>query len=390
MPEESRASSQSGSRSGSFGDEEFEIGEGRSLPSLLFVTSTDALSEIIGLSQTSVILSSLRKSGFRVFDALAKGLTAHAAAEQVRSKGYMQGIKGVVLLGGFAVVPSNRLDVLDAQLKKVIDLTELNDGDDFVVWNDDVYGDVDGDRIAELPVSRIPDAESADFLETVLRASNKRTSGNWAGLRNVARPFADDAWKILSNGSKLLTSEPVSTEHLRMADNLAADANYLMLHGAASDATRFWGERLNHGNGDRYVEAFDVDTVPGGTLLAFAGCCWGGLSSNQPAKTTTGSSGLESRTPENSIALKYLASGARAFVGCTGSHYSPEGNGNYFGAPMHRAFFLEWSTGKPPALALFNAKRTYALGIPHEFSDPVSIAIEKKILLQFTCLGLGW
>jgi hypothetical protein len=93
-----------------------------------------------------------------------------------------------------------------------------------------------------------------------------------------------------------------------------------------------------------------------------------------------------------SMALKFLSAGALAFVGCTGSHYSPEGTDtSYYGGPMHKAFWSHYSNGLPPAEALFRAKADYIAGIPHRgTADPVDKARELKILRQFTCLGLGW
>jgi hypothetical protein len=89
--------------------------------------------------------------------------------------------------------------------------------------------------------------------------------------------------------------------------------------------------------------------------------------------------------------LRFLAGGARAFVGCTGAHYSPrEEPFGYFGGPFHQAFWRRIARGEPPASALFETKRDYLEGIPHRRQDPLAVAIERKIWHQFTCLGLGW
>ena len=91
------------------------------------------------------------------------------------------------------------------------------------------------------------------------------------------------------------------------------------------------------------------------------------------------------------MALSYLHAGARAFVGCTGTHYSPTVPPyNYFGGPMHTAFFRRLLAGSGPAQALFDAKVEYASGLPHGQNSSVGRAIEFKIWKQFTCLGLGW
>ena len=91
------------------------------------------------------------------------------------------------------------------------------------------------------------------------------------------------------------------------------------------------------------------------------------------------------------MALTYLQQGARAFVGCTGVHYSPVNQRFYhYGEPMHHLFFEELQAGKPPAVALHDAKQRYVVGIPYGPRDVRSQAIEYKIWRQFTCLGIGW
>ena len=91
------------------------------------------------------------------------------------------------------------------------------------------------------------------------------------------------------------------------------------------------------------------------------------------------------------MAVAYLRAGALAFLGCTGSHYSPgQEPYGYFGRPMHDAFWTSLANGKAPAEALFAAKKEFARLMPHGRTDPFSRAVEVKILRQYTCLGLGW
>jgi len=97
------------------------------------------------------------------------------------------------------------------------------------------------------------------------------------------------------------------------------------------------------------------------------------------------------KTSDQSIALTYLKSGALAFIGCTGTHYSPGKQPyNYYGQPLHDLFWSNIKAGQAPALALFNARKKYSVGIPHRLADAYSVAIELKIFRQFCCLGLGW
>ena len=112
---------------------------------------------------------------------------------------------------------------------------------------------------------------------------------------------------------------------------------------------------------------------------------------NPPAGRFTPGQSLGIKTDDESIALAFLTRGARAFIGCTGSHYSPTVKPyGYFGGPMHEAFWRQTYAGKAPAEALFNAKIEYLKGLPHGQTSVPLRAIEFKILRQYTCLGLGW
>jgi hypothetical protein len=174
---------------------------------------------------------------------------------------------------------------------------------------------------------------------------------------------------------------------------VVAKSIYFMLHGSDTDTTCFWGERAGGGG---VVEAIRVPNVPdpcGGTV--FAGCCWGALAGRESALRHDPQTPQQPLTPAQSIALSFLLAGARAFVGCTGAHYSPVSEDpnaslNYFGAPMHDAFWAHYRANEAPAEALFNAKMDYIGAMPHGRTSPEEQAIEYKILRQFTCLGLGW
>ena len=91
------------------------------------------------------------------------------------------------------------------------------------------------------------------------------------------------------------------------------------------------------------------------------------------------------------MALSALMGGAIAFIGCTGVHFSPGQAGGFFGGPMHLAFWEELTQrNRPPAEALFEARRIYLANMPHGRRLPLELGIERKIYKQFTCLGLGW
>lgn len=358
---------------------------GDALPKLLFVTSQAGLTRKIGAAETQAVLASIRARGGTILDTLADQSTSAAAAlDEVKKKLLTDNYVGVVLLGGYDVVPPVRLDTLDPALRAQLP-RPTGDSDNFIVWSDAEYGDTDDDALPELPVSRVPDGGSADFIRKLLRSGPAAGRSSF-GLRNRARPFADGIYRLLNTSAAMLCSEPAAPQTLNSAD-LQSSNVYLMLHGSDRDATRFWGE-----DDLGTCEAINLGNVPGtmgGTV--FTGCCWGALLSDDTAFRIPAGAVPRPLAINASLALSLLNAGARAFVGCTGTHYSPTvAPYGYFGGPLHEAFWRELLAGKGPAQALFDAKAAYMGAFPHGRSHAVEMAIEMKIFHQYTCLGLGW
>jgi hypothetical protein len=203
------------------------------------------------------------------------------------------------------------------------------------------------------------------------------------GIRNSARPFAQAVFDVIPGQEQLLVSEPTVPSQLNSAA-ISKPNVYFMLHGDYRNSTAFWGE-----DADGAIVAVDVNGLPSsGIGLAFAGCCWGALTVSEPA--FLGEAGPTPRMMERSMALLVLKAGASAFVGATGVHYSPGQAGDFFGGPLHTAFWKEIAAGRAPAEALFNARSAYLMGLPHGRTSLFDLAVERKIYKQFTCLGLGW
>lgn len=359
-------------------DARWRLAGGRTLPPLSFVTSMARLRGNIGAGNLAMLQSDFAAAGHALIDVgnAANALPAvHAASA---------GKAGIVIVGGYDVLPSFRFDVLPPALRAQIGATNTGDDDDFVVWSDQPYADVDGDGMADIPVSRVPDGRSIDFLRTLLGVGVRALPANRFGLRNSARPFADQPFRKLSGNQAMRVSAPVANTAYSPAD-VDRSAVYIMLHGAADDATAFWGE-----DAGRLTTAMTVGNIGSAAgAVVLAGSCWGALIVEETARSNAAT--VTPRTAGRSIALRFLAGGARAFVGCTGTHYSPMGNvPAWFGGPMHTAFWSHIARGKAPAQALFDAKVDYVAGMPHGRTLATELAIEYKILRQFTCLGLGW
>jgi hypothetical protein len=359
-------------------DAAWRLAGGRQLPALLFVTSFQRLRGNIGSGNLAMLLSDFTAAGQKLIDVGTNTNTlaaVHAAA---------QGKTGIVLVGGYDVLPAYKFDVLPPQLRAEVGMSDTGDDDEFIVWSDQPYADVDGDGMADIPVSRVPDGRSIDFLRTGLGTGVRPQPASRFGLRNSARPFATDVYKKLGGTDALRVSAPsLSGSYTSSAVNRSGV--YIMLHGAADDGTAFWGE--DSGQMTTAMTLSNVSDVK--DAVVFAGCCWGALIVEETARSNPPS--VTPRHVGNSLAMRFLGGGARCFIGCTGTHYSPMGNvPGWYGGPMHTAFWTHVAAGKPPARALFDAKVDYVAGMPHGRTLATERAVEFKILRQFTCLGLGW
>jgi beta-lactamase superfamily II metal-dependent hydrolase len=357
-----------------------QLGDGRTLPPLLFVTDRARLAQRIGQSEADAVVSAIQAAGKPIVNARADRLLAETRKVLSRDGD----LEGVVILGGYDVVPSQIVNTLPRELAEL----RIRDRDRLQVWGDDGYGDREGDGVPELPVSRVPDGGSSRMLWASLTAAEPAAlRRERSGIRNIRRPFADAVYKGLPGRVPLYTSEP--TVPNLPPFRLAGDVLYLMLHGSASDTSVFTGED-DHGDFPIALSASDVpEPCP---PIVFTGCCYGALIAQTRARDAQPGEVVPSRSVSESIALTCLARGANAFIGCTGVHYSPlQAPLTYFGEPMHRGFLTHLLGGKPASRALWSAKVDYAAGIPHRpGARAEEIAYEHKILRQYTCLGLGW
>lgn len=358
--------------------EQHPLARGRKVPPLLFVTDRQRLERKIGTTGYQRVRQLIGDGNQKILE------VANAASpfSEIRRAG--ADAAGVVILGDADVVPSLIYDVLPPDIRRRVDAH--GDPDRFVVWSDQLYGDLDGDSLADVPVSRVPDCGSADFLLKCLTAGDRRDAPAKFAVRNAQRPFAANIFSTMPGNGAMLISGPDSTRSVAPG-HFSSAGLYFMLHGSDSDATRYWGE-----DAGLSVEALNLDAVPsadGATVVT--GCCWGALTVGQVASRATDHWAVSPRNPQSSLALHFLDKGALAYLGCTGAHYSPlAGRLDYFGEPMHRGIWNAYTMGASPAKALFDAKRAYINGMPHGRQTATEWAIEYKILRQYTCLGLGW
>jgi hypothetical protein len=225
------------------------------------------------------------------------------------------------------------------------------DGD--TLYTDDVYADFTGDDVIDVPIARIPDGGSLDLLIRQLDGKCTPKPGAF-GLGNKNRQYAGPIMDIFDDEGDVYWSAPYTPDDISVGD-VDVEHVYFILHGSDADTSVWWGENAI------WPVAFKVSLAYSQGII-LTGACYGAY--------------IIGKTPADSICLRFLRSGAKAFIGCTGSHYStPTTETNYAGPLFHRLFFEHLMTGKKPSQAFFRAKRDY--------SPEADMAVEQKILHEF-------
>ena len=370
------ASGDGGTRTPGITSAHLQIAPGRTLPNLLIVTDRTRLAANVGAALADQAIRSFQALGKTVIESLPS-TDAQACITRVRGVLQQPGARyaGVLLLGGYDVVPSQIFDSLSPPLRQAAQA--FGDDDQFIIWSDWGYGCIDGDDDPEIPVSRILDGHSAQTLIGALGAALPAPRERF-GLRNIKRPYADEVFQRVTGSRGMLTSRPTRSDGLNPAHVTGSQHLYFMLHGNHADTAHFSGED----NGS-YPVAFSLDNVPASlTGVVFTGCCWGALGVGQRALDVLQGAPLRPVTAANSLATRMLQAGVCGFIGCTGTHYSPTGK------PMHDEFWKAINSGLAPAPALFQARQEFL----RSFRDTSlgDLPLKMKIYHQYTCLGIGW
>ena len=128
-----------------------EVGAGAKL---LLVTTRSGLSANIGRVEASQLLDALGRGNQTLLDLDQDAPRPSAAGDVVVAvqralvagpRGGGGSFDGVVLVGGPDIVPMLRLDTLSPDLRPTFGGRVLDREDDFFVWSDDLYGDLDDD-----------------------------------------------------------------------------------------------------------------------------------------------------------------------------------------------------------------------------------------------------
>ena len=221
------------------GRDDFRFANGRRLnKNLLFITHSARFASNIGQSEAQRVLAEIRRAGMSVIEIPDNAATAEQAVEPILHELSGRQYDGAVVLGGYDVVPPQRLDVLDPGVRQRLENLppERQPEDRFIVWSDDLYGDSDGDRLPNIPVSRIPDGHLASVVFAALGADAPRLPQKF-GVRNVKRPFAETVYPLVPGaGANLNVSAPFGPNNV--TPGMGTGAAYFMLHGSDTAPSR--------------------------------------------------------------------------------------------------------------------------------------------------------
>jgi hypothetical protein len=257
---------------------------------------------------------------------------------------------------------------------------------DYVV-TDDVYVNLDGDehQIPDMPVARIPSSDDAALLLTQLGENQPQPSTAFAFVNEAFRGVTEGQLEVINSITPLTLyySPPTMDDKVPQTNQKTARFIYILLHGIGSFTEKWSGEiqkwtpldpndPLTQYTVEEKGFPASLTTATAGApgAVVNTGACFGGYTLD----TVMGST---HKTRDNSLALDFLATGSRSFVGST--YTSVLGPFTEVGDPPEMATGFEilfWQgikAGQTPIDAFFSAKaeygrlvvERYAIGTPN-------------------------
>jgi hypothetical protein len=190
------------------------------------------------------------------------------------------------------------------------------------------------------------------WLTNLMKSVQKNGFNNFGYSAEVWRKASIEVFQEIGSPKDLLTSPPIELpERIKQtALNIEGELGYFNLHGLA-DTGEWYGQRdsTNSSSGPDYPIALRTQDVLSGCNtpeIIFSEACYG--------------ANILDKTTEDSLALKFLASGSRALIGSTvmsyGSISTPLNAADLLGI----SFWKNLNAGFPVGDALRRAKIYYA------------------------------
>lgn len=288
----------------------------------------------------------------------------------------------------------------------------INDARDLTGWDlpadwypsDDPYGDLDGDQwtTPDLAVARIPSSDDATLLLTQL-GNNVPPDGHGFALINQKRRVAGGAVIEAMNtgfGVDVAYSPPETPDEFAAGPGQDARYLYVLMHGIGVITNTWWAdiESWTPKNaadpiGEWTVEAYGPEPQRPSVVLQAdigsngvisVGACYG-------AWTLDTIRAPQHKTADNSLALHFLKSGARAFVADTHISYSwALGQSPLFGRTGFETVFWKYvGSGWSPIDAFQQAKVEMSKAIDAwiQSGDAASAQYDIKTLHYMVYLG---
>jgi Peptidase family C25 len=277
--------------------------------------------------------------------------------------------KYLLILGNEDTVPFGHVKLPDS----VNYSDEMDPGipGDYVV-SDDPYANLDGDplQIPDLAVARIPTSDDAQLMLKQLGENQPAPAGAFSIVNEVRRSMADGPLGVVNDITPvtLYYSPPTLTGQVPQTNESRARFIYILLHGSGSVTDTWFGEiqkwtpidasdpltEYVHEEND-YTHGLSVADAGDPGAFIDVGACFG-------AYTLDSVVGDTHKTRDNSLALAFLADGARAFVADT--YISESYNVDPGETPVARTGWeiLLWQAiqgGATPIDAFFSAKAQY-------------------------------
>jgi len=269
-------------------------------------------------------------------------------------------LQDLLIIGGHDIIPFHKI---------------INTADpyDKIVYSDAPYGSADSDYlIPDWSVGRMPDGKSNNLkllinqIKTATDAhSTKIKSKSFACSAKVWTDASQRVYQNITSGSRLLVSPNSVVSSVNISK---ASYHYYNLHGA--DDTPYW-------YGDSGYEPLPISlsakTIGQGKVkdaIVFSEACYGAYTIN--------------KNPSDSIALRYLEQGTRAFLGSTAVAYGSSDQ-RLFAADMIAEKFLRMiKAGIRIGEALMKTKIEY---FGDNYGDGSDDEFDVKTLIEFVLYG---
>ena len=275
--------------------------------------------------------------------------------------------KYLLILGNDDAVPMGHIELPDS-----VNFSDEISGEgipgDYVV-SDDPYVNTndDANQVPDLAVARIPTSDDAQLMLTQLGNNQPKPTGAFSIVNEVRRSYADGPLTLVNAMTPvtLYYSPPTLTGQVPQTNESSARFIYVLLHGDGSETDTWWGEiqkwtpvnpgdtagEWNHAQND-YSDGLTVPSAGDPGAIVDVGACFGAYTLDSPLGNTH-------KTRNNSLALKFLASGSRTFIADT--YISQSTNSDPGGTLEARTGFeiLLWQAvqgGATPIDAFFAAK----------------------------------